>query len=78
MVEDQRLSMAEGELAGIRAEKAAGQQNIFGGFRKLFSRFQKTVFGSFTKLFYGFTKLFFMVSKKKIWFNSMRIIRTYN
>ena len=36
-VEDQRLSMAEGELAGIRAEKAAGQQNIFGGLEDIAS-----------------------------------------
>ena len=30
-VEDQRLSVAESELAGIKAEKAAGQQNMMAG-----------------------------------------------
>jgi len=30
-VQDQRIKVAEGELEGIRAEKAAGVQNIFGG-----------------------------------------------
>jgi hypothetical protein len=30
-VQDSKIKVAEGELAGIRAEKAAGQQNIFGG-----------------------------------------------
>ena len=30
-VQDSKIKVAEGELAGIRAERAAGQQNIFGG-----------------------------------------------
>ena len=34
-VEDQRLSVAQSELAGIKAEKAAGQQNIYGGLEDL-------------------------------------------
>jgi len=34
-VEDQRLSVAESEIAGIKAEKSAGQQNIYGGFEDI-------------------------------------------
>ncbi len=37
MAETQRLGVTEGELSGIRAEKAAGTQNIFGGIEDIAS-----------------------------------------
>lgn len=36
-VEDQRLSVAQSEIEGIRSEKAAGMQNIFGGVEDMVS-----------------------------------------
>ena len=46
MAETQRLGVAEAELKGIQAEKAAGTQNIFGGIEDITSGIGAMNFGS--------------------------------